>query len=942
MYGVYIVHRTGRFSRSLIFLYHRFWVELMVIHRRPFVNKEQQNLTAESNLGFRSVPPTQNEVVEMDVSQRVEYDVQSGNELAAEVSEPSRGMKSEILTMDDQNPAYDYTQDSMPDSTFTQADTDDAGLTEFFYRPIKIASFEWGTGNVLFEKFNPWKLFFENPRITNRISNFALMRSKLNIKIVINGNGFHYGRAIASYNPLPDFDEFTVDRAFFTQDIVAASQRPHFYLDPTTSQGGQMTLPFFFSRNALRVPLGEWGLMGEMILQSIQPLKHANGASDRVTVSVFAWAEDLTLSMPTSANAASLSPQCGIDPQMGMEVNTSKGKSKMTPGGGNAAAKGKADEYGKGVISLPASVIAKAAGALSKAPVIGPYAKATEMAASATAGIASMFGYSRPAVVEDIVPYKPTFVGNLANTNVPDSIQRLSMDVKQEVTVDPRVLGLGNSDEMSIRELAQRESYVTQFPWAVNDATETLLWNCKVTPMMYDVNPISTPPEIHMTPSCWVTMPFTNWRGSMNFRFQIVSSNYHKGRLKVVYEPYSNQSNEYNTNYTYVLDIAEEKDFSVTVGWGNARGYLKWQDPGSSSGTPFSNLNITEPADTSFNGVIKVYVVNELTVPNSTIDNDISVNVFTSMGDDYEVANPDDLNLVNYTYFRDPTIPLDVQSGVETTAQADADNTDKPSAPIAMAPSTLLGQGCLSDTDKAMLVFFGEAVTSVRQAMKRYSLHSAFGPNSSGPRIYTRRANNLPLYPGYAPGAIHSTSDTLGYNYVNNTVMSWYLPAYEGWRGALRWKYLTAQVAEGGGSVCNKLISTMVVTRSSRDDQGYLEVISNEQANVNPSQMARSSLVTQRPTFAGATATYVEGNPTVEVELPWYSNERFGYAKRANLSQSALGNYTHTLQVRSDLDVGGYHEINGYCSVGEDFGLYFFTGAPIAFYRGSFPPQPSA
>jgi hypothetical protein len=580
------------------------------------------------------------------------------------ITEPPKSYKSEIMTFDDQNSAYQYGVDSQPDRTFSQADTGDVGLSDFFYRPIKIASYQWVTGTALFEKFNPWQLFFENPRNINRVSNFALLRSKLNVKIVINGNGFHYGRAIAAYNPLPDQDTLTVDRSFFIQDLIAATQRPHVYLDPTTSQGGNLLLPFFFPRNALRVPLAEWRTMGEMVLQSFQPLKHANGATDRVTISVFAWAEDLTLSMPTSANAGSIAPQCDVEPQAGM-----------------SSVMGSKDEYGKGVISQPASVLAKAMGALTSAPVIGPYARATQMAASATAGIASLFGYSRPNVIADIMPYKPTFVGNLANTNVPDTAQRLSMDVKQEVTIDPRVTGLGSADEMGIKDLASRESYVTQFPWATDDPSEQLLWNCRVTPAMFDINAAGDDPEIHMTPSCWVSMPFNNWRGTMKFRFQIVSSNYHKGRLKIVYEPYANVSNEYNTNYTYLLDIAEEKDFTVEVGWGNALGFLEFDTPGASGTTPFSTTVIGDIATSTFNGIIKVYVVNELTVPNSTINNDIAINVFTSMCDDFEVANPADDRIAQYTLFNSPPVAsrFEPQSGVEETAQADADNTDNPS-----------------------------------------------------------------------------------------------------------------------------------------------------------------------------------------------------------------------------------------------------------------------
>jgi hypothetical protein len=64
------------------------------------------------------------------------------------------------------------------------------------------------------------------------------------------------------------------------------------------------------------------------------------------------------------------------------------------------------------------------------------------------------------------------------------------------------------------------------------------------------------------------------------------------------------------------------------------------------------------------NGVIGVYVVNELTTPNSTIDNNIEINVFVSMGDDFEVFVPDDY--FQFFTFKPPVEGgLRAQSGME-------------------------------------------------------------------------------------------------------------------------------------------------------------------------------------------------------------------------------------------------------------------------------------
>lgn len=81
--------------------------------------------------------------------------------------------KSEITTFSDQNPSWDYSVISQPDPTFSTTETGEDILQNFFSRPLKIREFEWGTGTTLFEKFNPWDLYFSNARVANRISNFT-------------------------------------------------------------------------------------------------------------------------------------------------------------------------------------------------------------------------------------------------------------------------------------------------------------------------------------------------------------------------------------------------------------------------------------------------------------------------------------------------------------------------------------------------------------------------------------------------------------------------------------------------------------------------------------------------------------------------------------------------------------------------------------------------
>lgn len=592
-------------------------------------------------------------------------DAQSESLFNVSINTGSTDTLQENIHFVDQNPAWEYTVGSEPDPSFGSADMNDANLGEFFTRPLKIVDLDWATtdGNF-FSSFNPWELYFENPRVINRINNFNNLRSKLHLKFVINGNGFHYGRVIASYKPLASIDEVTTERAFFNEDVIGASQRPHIYLDPTTSMGGDMVLPFFYFNNALSIPRAEWSQMGRMDLKAIQQLKHANGATDAVRISVFAWTEDLVLSTPTNQNSTALTAQGGvltkleticIDCKTKFECCTKScaDESAHIPRTTSCeclngdvlldAQSMEKDEYG-GKVSGPATALANMAGYLTKVPGIGMYARASQLALSGVASIAAIFGYCRPVVDAAIVPFRPAYMGNFANCNTPDSCSKLTTDIKQETTIDPRTTGLAGVDEMNIKSIITRESFLTNFDWNVGTNTGTRLFTIQVTPYLWSVLNAGAAEELHMTPSCHVGCLFQNWRGTMKYRFQVVCSNFHKGRIQIQYDPYDSTDNEFNVAYNKIIDISEEKDFTVEVGWGIPHCYGDAVNPGTGSlpyrkgntlPYPINNPNVQ-------NGQISVWVLNDLTVPASNINNNIQINVFTSCGDNMEFANPTD------------------------------------------------------------------------------------------------------------------------------------------------------------------------------------------------------------------------------------------------------------------------------------------------------------
>jgi hypothetical protein len=788
----------------------------------------------------------------------------------------------------------------MPDSadpTRSLQDQDDATLENFLSRPLKIAEFEWSTASPsFFQSFDPWSLYFENPRVINRMVNFKLLKAKLHVKFVINGNSFQYGRLLASYLPLRVRDDLTQNRLSIPQDAIGASQLPHVFLDPTLSQGGDLVCPMFWNFNYLDIPGGDWSEMGEIVIRSLNNLKHANGAVDVNTISVFAWAEDVQMSILTSNEPGALVPQ-------GLEVN---------------------EANTSGVVSHPASIVAKIAKGLSTVPYIGPFAMATDLAATAVGRIATLFGYSRPNITKAPDIFLPRPVGNLATTNTPDNAHKLTVDDMQELTIDTSICGIDCGDPLAIRSISTRESYLTKFSWSIGAAPESMLWNARVSPVVWDEFNLGNR-EFHF-PACAVAaLPFKYWTGTMKYRFQIVSSGFHKGRLKFVYDPDYIRSNEYNTNYLHVIDIAETKDFSIEIGNGQIKTLLGHDEPGLSS---YTNVISTTPyASTGEgNGVLGVYIVNELTTPNSTVNNDIEINVFVSTGDDFEVFVP-------YQHFQNYVFH---NQALEAEDKAEASNV-----PVMDSSSTL---GPDSDTITPLVnkVYTGEVIQSFRQLLKRYNIHTAFSPASPSAYYIHLEHAMFPFFRGNVPNAVHTRAGVPPepYNFCNTVLLHWVTSCFSGWRGSLRYK-----VVPRGARDADVPISMSCVRWDDYDNAGYafssgsmLTYTSNEgaAASVVFSEVAgqefRNTIALPSPN--GQALAVGDINPCLEYEIPFYSDQRFVPGKTSDYT----GNFTCS---------GAALEISGdgtpstvfdhYVAAGEDFQVFFWTGMPPLFYEATVP-----
>ncbi len=805
--------------------------------------------------------------------------------------------KAEITTFADESAGWNTTVPTAPDSTFNLANNSDSDLGNFLCRPINVATYQWDVDSPLFETLNPWTAYLTNPFIRDKIANFELLRMNLHMKVLISGTPFHYGRALVSYNPLSGFDQVTIERGLggaLDADLVGASQKPHIFLNPTLNAGGVLEIPYFYKENY--IPLTQGGItdgLGEVVFRSFGNLRHTD-VGNPVTINVYLWATDVTLTMPTSRGLPALPSQSGV----------------MNSG----------DEYGQGIISKPASAIAKAAGMLKSIPLIRPYARATEIVATGVGDVARLFGYSRPAVITDPNIMKPVPLGNVANVDAADAVYKLTLDSKNEVTVDPRVTGLEGRDEMAVVDYVKRESYLATFNWTSDAGPGDMLWNCRVAPDLFRRVSYTTPTlreELHMIPACHMAQMFKYWQGSIKFRFQIVKSAYHKGRMLVRYDPRAlGATVDYNTNYSRVIDIADAEDFEITIGWGQHKPWLECEPIDSSIN--FSPANrLTELFMRAANGVIELDVINELVSPNAS--SDISVNVYVSMCDDARFAQPDGEKIKNLTYFRHPDEgPLVSQSGI-----VEQDGVDEPLAATQL--ETIASEAV--PEDQTMNVFFGENVTSIRELVKRYVMTRywynsfAFG---NGTNVTRLRNKTFPYQRGYDPEGL-DTEQFGAYNNSNMNPISYFQACYAGYRGSIRHKYLYHTAG-------NMLAPVVEREDYSPDTAGIWSTQAITAANSDSGELTKAFTNTS---WQGAAGTGTTINNGVEVEFPFYNKGRIGYSRLIRAQDldcpSTSSWFATGLDYAFRQGTDEKIAFQQWTAAGEDFSLYFFTGVPIMY-----------
>ncbi len=789
---------------------------------------------------------------------------------------------------------------TISDSSFVSNTTEGSDLSSFLSRPVLIKTITWTENTTITDSVKPWLAYFSNSVISKKLENYSLINCNLKIKIIINSSPFYFGYCMACYRPQTAIspDNINTSGAYYTSQLLY-SQQPRIDIYPQTNSGGEMTLPFFCDSDWLELRFADvFDKMGTLIFTTPQALLNANSVSGgNCTIQVYAWAENVTLSAPS------------------LTAILQSGQGEFV------------EE--DGAISKVASNISNLAGKLSEVPVIGGYAKTTEMVASKIGSMAKLFGFSDPPVIKDYEPIKQHPFPGLAVTDIKVPMDRLTLDSRNELTISPQTTGLGDTDELTISYVCGKESLLCTFPWGGTDAIDTVLFQCYVSPALWDYL-VGPPDRIYPTPMAHVGQLFRYWKGDIIFRLKIICTQFHRGRLRISWDPQGGNRTTQNTIpaiFTKIVDISETTDIEMRIPYAQA---FPWARCRQYSSTEYWKIG-QFPSDLKSyfdNGLLSVSV---LTIQTSPVANSpISVACFVRGADNLEFGCPSSTG--SFSYF----VP---QSGLSEFTETDSDEQEE----------VLFSK--TNPSPSINMITMGESIPSLRILLRRTgvsricSIPTAAAGNSK--LVYfASYMSRYPLYYGFDVNGINTAVGSTGnapFNFCYTLAYNVLAPCFAAQRGGSNW---TINV------ISNRSIGLI---RAERRDFTKTAALYNYTSTI--SDTATASTVARQPlTFssngtAGMAMTHQNIQAGLQVNIPHYSNKRFiGTSPTyATLGYTYGGVNTESDTTAIEIWLNPCDTARNITSqeaattvyfnyaAGIDFNLFFFVNVPTLYVQSTVP-----
>lgn len=514
----------------------------------------------------------------------------------------------------------------------------------FLQRPIQLAGFTWKPaqtwGNTVVNDVQLPADWYGNDMIREKLSGFRYLRCDFVIRLQVNAQPFNAGRLMLVFLP------------FKQQQSYIPSNEVHFggvsgyrrvELDLSESTSVEFRIPYMSNLTHYDLTYGI-GLLGSIKTYVYSSL---TGGVD-VEGAVWIRAENIDIQMPSGIGVfTKVGPAVESGPAQGFRAPTGNCECDDCNDAWNDLSNVKASgsetkiepskEESSFKISDLAKTIGSVAGAFTRVPVLGIYAAGVSWVSNTIGGVAAMFGFSKPLDGRFPQLVSNSYVRHMANYNGDSKAKVLAMEAQNQTTPPQELFGTKN-DEMALATILQKPTFLTRFFMTNEDTVGDLLWSWPVAPSSttFRLEGIAPLPRFmyrYSTYLSYLSTMFGYWRGGIKYKFKIVKTPFHSGRIRVTYIPGMVFGDSINTadidkSYSHVYDIRQRIDFEFEVPY-------VWNAPWIS----LKSLPGNNTYDSVYTGVIFVEVLNVLVNPSSAT-NRIEFLVETCASEDFQFAIP--------------------------------------------------------------------------------------------------------------------------------------------------------------------------------------------------------------------------------------------------------------------------------------------------------------
>lgn len=508
------------------------------------------------------------------------------------------------------------------------------------------------------------------PIYANKLSGFLGMRADIVVRFQVNANKFQQGRYILCF--APSVGSGTSTLAAITgmrwANLTTITQLPHVEIDLSLESEAILKIPYVAITSHLAInpatPTSN-GVLGYLRIFPYSPLVSVAG-STTASYDLYVNFENISLAAPCV-------------PQMSKFVSK---RNNITT---------EQQNHNVGPVQGTAQKISKVANLIGdKVPALSFLAQPVSWASDLMAGVASVFGWSKPINLGPAERLAITTNAYAGNCDAIDNSMPLSLFAQNQIEVLPGFAG-NDIDEMSIDFLKSIPAYYKTITWTTSNVAGDILMTESLTPITFITSFTSgVKTALCHTPVAMLGQLFGYYRGGLRFTFKIVKTEFHSGRIAVTFNPlapYQANASVSATDAPYVhreiLDIREGNSFDFIVPYVSL--------------TPYKNR--IEPY-----GNITMSVINPLIAP-ATVSSSIKFLVEVAGAPDLEFAFPN----TDFEFF--PTVVYNPQSS-KFIPKADKNSLT----------SAIMGKSELKhDNFISSRACVGEKIVSMLSYMKRLS-----------------------------------------------------------------------------------------------------------------------------------------------------------------------------------------------------------------------------